>query len=130
MADWLRDHGIRKVVLIGPALVQWQPTPDWVSSEDEVRRVLRDVGERYEAVCLDLAVYLRGHIERPDDPDSSRVRCRQPRSWHVEAGDPHLNAYGQRLVAEAFLEATAGWRSSRGRRRLSLLRRERSARTV
>jgi lysophospholipase L1-like esterase len=129
MAEWLRDHGIRKVVLIGPALVQWQPTPDRVSSEDEVRRVLGDVAARYEAVCVDLTVFLRGRIERGEDPDSSRVRYRQPRSWHVEAGDPHLNAYGQRLIAEAFLEATTGWRSSCRRRRLSLLRREQSLRT-
>jgi lysophospholipase L1-like esterase len=128
MAEWLRDHGIRKVVLIGPALVNWQPTPEWVSAADEVRRVLRDVAERYGAVCVDLSLFLRGRIDRGEDPDFSRVRYRQSRSWHVEAGDPHLNAYGQRLVGEAFLAATAGWRSSPGRRRLWLLRRERSLR--
>jgi lysophospholipase L1-like esterase len=121
MAEWLRDRGIRKVVLIGPPLVNWQPAPAWVSSADEVRRALIGVGERYGAVCVDLAQFLRGRIERGEEPDFSRVRYTQSRSWHVEAGDPHLNAYGQRLVAEAFLAATAGWRSSRGRRRLRLL---------
>jgi lysophospholipase L1-like esterase len=123
MARWLRDHGIRKVVLIGPPLVNWQPTPDWGSSAAEVQRMLRDVAEQYGAICVDLALFLRGRVERGEDPDFSRVRYRQSRSWHVGAGDPHLNAYGQRLVAEAFLAATADWRSSRGRRRLGLLRR-------
>jgi hypothetical protein len=28
----------------------------------------------------------------------------------VKDGDPHFNAYGQRLVAEAFLAAIADWR--------------------
>lgn len=113
IAEWLRDHGIRKVVLIGPALVNWQPTPTWVSSADEVRRVLRDVAERYGAVWVDLALSLRSRIQRGEDPDFSRVRYTQSRSWHVGAGDPHLNAYGQRLVAEAFCAATAGWRPSK-----------------
>lgn len=111
IVEWLHDHGVRKVVLIGPALVNWQPTPDWAPAADEVQRVLREVAERYGAVCVDLAQFLRARIQRGEDPDFSRVRYRQSRSWHVEAGDPHLNAYGQRLVAEAFLAATADWRS-------------------
>lgn len=127
IAEWLRDRGIRKVVLITPPLVNWQPTPDWVSSAEEVRMVLRDVAERYGAVCVDLALFLGGRIERGEDPDFSRVRYTQSRSWHVEAGDPHLNAYGQRLVAEAFLTATAGWRGASGRRRPRL---QRTARLV
>lgn len=113
MTQWLRDHGIRKVVLIGPALVNWQPPPDWASSEHEVRTVLEDVAQRYGALFVDLTLFLRLRIDRGDDPDFSRVPYKQSRSWHVEAGDPHLNAYGQRLVAEAFLAATAGWRDSR-----------------
>lgn len=116
MAEWLRNHDIRKVVLIGPPLMNSQPTPDWVSSPDEVRGVLREVAQRYEAVCVDLALFLRGRIGRDEDPDSARVRYVRSLPWQVEAGDPHLNAYGQRLVAEAFLEATACWRSSHGRR--------------
>jgi lysophospholipase L1-like esterase len=116
MAEWLRDHGVRKIVLIGPPLVNWQPAPEWVSSADEVQRVLRHVAKRYAAVCVDLTDFLRDRIQRGEDPDFSRVRYKQSCSWHVKAGDPHLNAYGQRLVAEAFLTATAGWRSSRGRR--------------
>lgn len=128
MAEWLRDQGIRKVVLIGPALVNWQPTPDWVSSEDEVREVLKYVAERSGAVYVDLASFFRRRIERGEDPDFSRAQYRQSRSWHVETGDPHLNAYGQRLVAEAFLAATASWRTSHGRRYPRLPRRERSLR--
>jgi lysophospholipase L1-like esterase len=126
MAEWLRAHGIGQVVLIGPPLMNWRPTPDWVSSVDDVRTVLREVAERHGAVFVDLALFLHGRIERGEDPDFSRVRYTQSCSWHVEDRDPHLNAYGQRLVAEAFLEATAIWQSSRGRRRLWLLRRERS----
>jgi lysophospholipase L1-like esterase len=121
IVQWLRDQGIHRIVLVGPALVNWQPAPDWVASADEVRRVLRDVAGRYGAVWVDLALFLRGRIDRGEDPDFSRVRYTQSRSWHVEAEDPHLNAYGQRLVAEAILGATAGWRGSRGSRRPRLL---------
>lgn len=127
MVDWLRAHGIRKVVLIGPALANWRSTPDWTSAADEVRTVLRDVAERSGAVYVDLTLFLRRRIERGEDPDFSRVRYTQSRSWHVEDEDPHLNAYGQRLVAEAFLAATASWRVSCSRR-LWLSRRERSLR--
>jgi lysophospholipase L1-like esterase len=117
MVRWMRDHGIQRVALIGPPLVNLQSIPDWISAEDEVRTVLRDVAERSGAAYVDLAHFLRGRIDRGDDPDFSLVGYAQSRSWHVEDGDPHLNAYGQRLVAEAFLAATADWRRSRGRRR-------------
>jgi len=123
MVEWIRDHGIRKAVLIGPPLVNSRSTPAWVSAEDEVRTVLRDVAERHGAAYVDLAHFLRGRIDRGDDPDFSRYPYTQSRSWHVEAGDVHLNGYGQRLVAEAFLAATAGWRRSRGHRRPCPLRR-------
>lgn len=121
MVQWLRDHGIGRVVLIGPPLVNWRPRPDWVSSALEVRTSMRAVAERYGAVWVDLIRFLGDRIERGQDPDFSRVRYRQSGSWHVEAGDPHLNAYGQRLVAEAFLTATSGWRNSRGRGRVWLV---------
>ena len=111
MVEWLRNHGVRRIVLIGPALVNWQPTPDWISSTDEVGRVLRGVAERHGVVFVDLVMFLRRRIDCGEDPDFSRVPYRQSRSWHLEAGDPHLNAYGQRLVAEAFLAATADWRN-------------------
>jgi lysophospholipase L1-like esterase len=129
MIEWLCDHGVGKIVLIGPPLVSFQPAPDWFSSAEEIRSVLRDVADRHGAVWVDLAAFLRGRIERGQDPDFSRVRYTQSRSWHVEAGDPHLNAYGQRLVAEAFLTATADWRSSRRRRHLWPLRRGRTGTT-
>jgi lysophospholipase L1-like esterase len=120
MTDWFRARGIRKVALIGPPLVNWQPRPDWVASADQVQRVLTDVAERSGAVSVDLAQFLRGRIERGEDPDFSRVPYAQSRSWHVGAGDPHLNAYGQRLVAQALLAATSGWRTARNHRRLWL----------
>jgi lysophospholipase L1-like esterase len=101
MARWLRDRGIRKIVLIGPALVNWQPTPDWASSAADVQKVLSDVAQRHGAVCVDLALFLRSRIDRGEDPDFSRVPYSQSHSWHVAAGDPHLNAYGQRLAGGA-----------------------------
>lgn len=108
MTEWLHDHGVRNVVLIGPPLLNWQPAPeDWVPSADEVRRVLSDVAERYGATFVDLTLFLRDRVERGQDPDFSRVPYEQSRSWHVEDGDVHLNAYGQRLVAEAFLATVA-----------------------
>jgi lysophospholipase L1-like esterase len=110
MVEWLRERGIRKIAVIGPGLLNWGQTPDWVSAADEVRKVLRDVAERYGAIFVDLAMFLRHRIDRGKDPDFARVPYRQARSWHVQHGDPHFNAYGQRLVAEAFLEATSDWR--------------------
>jgi acyl-CoA thioesterase I len=92
MVQWLRDHGVSRVVLVGPPVVNWQPTPNWVSSTDEVASVLREVAERCGVVFVDLATSLRRRIERGRDPDFSRVPYRQSRSWHVAAGDPHLNA--------------------------------------
>ena len=87
MVQWLQAHGIRKVVLIGPALANWRPTPDWTSAADEVRTVLRDLAERSGAVYVDLTLFLRRRIERGEDPDFSRVRYTQSRSWHVEDED-------------------------------------------
>ena len=112
MVEWLRDRGIRKIALIGPGLLNWGQAPDSVSAADEVRNVLRDVAERYGAIFMDLAMFLRHRIDRGEDPDFARVPYRQARSWHVQDGDPHFNAYGQRLVAEAYLGATSDWRAA------------------
>jgi hypothetical protein len=70
--------------------------------------VVREVAEGYEVTFVDLASFLRGRLDRGEDPDFTRVPYRRSRSWHVKDGDPHFNAYGQRLIAEAFLAATAG----------------------
>jgi lysophospholipase L1-like esterase len=110
MVDWLREQGIRKIVLIGPGLMNWGRDADWAPAGEEVRTVLRHVAERRGAIFIDLARFLRRRIEHGEDPDFSRVAYRQSRSWHVQADDPHFNAYGQRLIAEAFLAATADWR--------------------
>lgn len=110
MVEWLRDRGIRKIALIGPGLLNWEQTPDWVSAADEVREVLRDVAKRCGAIFVDLAMFLRHRIDRGEDPDFACVPYRQAHSWHVQDGDAHFNAYGQRLVAEAFLAATIDWR--------------------
>jgi lysophospholipase L1-like esterase len=107
---WLRDQGVQKIVLIGPGLINWShDATDWAAL-DEVRRVLARVAARYDTTFVDLAGLLRGRIDRGEDPDFARVPYRQSRSWHVKDGDPHFNAYGQRLVAEAFLAAIADWR--------------------
>jgi lysophospholipase L1-like esterase len=109
--EWLRDHGIRDVVVMTPGLLNWgQDASKWVAALDGVREVLREVAERYDARFVDLAQFLRDRIDRGEDPDFARVPYRQARSWHVMDGDPHLNAYGQRLAAQAFLAATADWR--------------------
>ena len=125
MVEWLHKHGVRRIVLIGPGWPNWQPAPDWVAAADEVRRVLGEVAERYGAIFVDLSSFLRGRIDRGKDLDFSRIPYTQSRSWHVEDGDPHFNAYGQRLIAEAFFAATADWRPARRRRPLSSLRRAR-----
>jgi lysophospholipase L1-like esterase len=110
IVEWLRARGIGRIVLIGPELPDWEQPPDWLAETAEVRRVLTDVAERYGVIFVDLALFLRDVMDRGQEPDFSRVRARQPRSWHVEPGDPHFNPYGQRLIAEAFLRATVGWR--------------------
>lgn len=109
MVDWLQGHGVRNVVLIGPGLLNWeQDASSWDGPLDALRRVLRDVAEQYGLILIDLAAFLRDRIDRGDDPDFVRVPYQQSRSWHAKDGDPHFNAYGQRLVAQAFLEAIPG----------------------
>ena len=111
MVEWLRDRGVRKIVLIGPGLVNWhQDTSGWNERLAEIGEVLRRVAERYGVVFVDLAGFLRDRVDRGEDPDFARVPYRQARSWHVRDGDPHFNAYGHRLIADAVLAATADWR--------------------
>lgn len=113
IVNWLRGHGIRNIVLMSPGLVNGEQNADWAPAIEDVRAVLRQVGERRGVIFVDLVGFLRGRIERGEDPDFSRVPYRQSRSWHVHRDDPHFNTYGQRLVAEAFLAATAVWRHGR-----------------
>ena len=111
MIEWLRDRGVREIVVIGPGLLNWnQDASAWAGPLDEVRTSLGNVAQRCGAVFVDLAHFLSGRVKRGEDLDFARVRYRQARSWHVKDGDPHFNAYGQRLVAEAFFAATADWR--------------------
>jgi lysophospholipase L1-like esterase len=132
MIEWLRQHGVDKIVLIGPALQNLPRVPDymshvtdWYSLIGPLRAILRNVAAEHEVVFIDLAQLLRDRISRGDDPDFSRVPYRPSRSWHAVSDDAHFNAYGHRLVAEAFVAATAQWRPatrarwapSRGRQR-------------
>jgi lysophospholipase L1-like esterase len=121
MVEWLQDRGIRNIILMGPGMLNSEQVPDWASPADEVRKVLRGVAEQHGVIFVDLAQFLRGRIDRGADPDFSRVRYRQSRSWHVQAGDPHFNAYGHRLIAEAFLAGTVGANDGRPRRACALL---------
>ncbi len=107
MVDWLRDHGVDYIVVIGPGVFNWERDADWAPAVEQVRAVLRDVAARRGATFVDLTRFHRDRIERGKDPDFSRVPYRQSRSWHARAGDPHFNAYGQRLIAKAFLASTA-----------------------
>jgi lysophospholipase L1-like esterase len=110
MVDWLNDHGVAHIALIGPMLPNMEAVPDWQPAGQAVHDVIERVAARSGATFVDLAGFLRARIERGQDLDFARVRYRQSRSWHVQADDPHFNAYGQRLVAAAFLAATADWR--------------------
>jgi lysophospholipase L1-like esterase len=120
IVEWLREHGVSKIVLVGPGLLNLPQVPgympqvtDWSSSIATVQAMLRDIAVRYDAVFVDLAQFLRDRIARGEDPDFSRVPYRQSRSWHAVVSDGHFNAYGQRLIAEAFLTGTAHWRLAR-----------------
>jgi lysophospholipase L1-like esterase len=110
IVDWLRDHGTRRIVLMTPGLLNFEQEADSADAIEQVRAVLRDVAQRRGVLFVDLVGFFRDRIEGDHDPDFSRVPYRRSRSWHVSDGDPHYNAYGQRLVAEAFLMATADWR--------------------
>lgn len=109
IVEWLRDAGVTRIALIGPGLLNWECPTDWAPAAGEVGEVLRRVAARYGVVFVDLAAFQRQRIERGKDPDFTRVPYRQSRSWYVSDGDPHFNSYGQRVVAEAFLDATSGW---------------------
>jgi lysophospholipase L1-like esterase len=113
MVDWLQNHGVTHIALIGPMLANLASVPEWSPALEDVRSVIKGVATRRGARFVDLAGFLRDRIDRGQDPDFARVPYRQSRSWHVRADDPHFNAYGQRLVAEAFLAATADWRRAR-----------------
>lgn len=121
---WLRENGVRKIALLGPGMLNLPRVPnhlarnqDWLSSTDALRAVFRDLAVQHDVVFVDLAQFLRDRIARGEDPDFSRVPYRPWRSIHASIGDGHFNAYGHRLVAEAFLSATADWRPARPRRR-------------
>lgn len=103
MLDWLRDHGVGNIILIGPGILNWKRAAAWAPAVDEVRAVLGEVASGRGATFVDLAGFLHSRIDRGEDPDFARVPYRQSRSWHVQGGDAHFNAYGQRLIAEAVL---------------------------
>jgi lysophospholipase L1-like esterase len=122
--DWLRDRGIEKIALMGPGMLNLPKIPDympldtdWLSSIEGVRATLREIAVQHDAVFVDVAQFFLDRIARGDDPDFSREPYRHRRSWHKVVGDGHLNAYGNRLVAESFLAATAHWRLAPVRRR-------------
>lgn len=124
IVEWLREHGVRKIALIGPGMLNLPRIPDymtqvtdWFSAIDPVRAKYRQIAVERDVVFVDLAEFLRDRVARGVDPDFSRVRYRQSRSWHAVASDGHMNAYGQRLVAEAFITATTHWRPAKSRRR-------------
>jgi lysophospholipase L1-like esterase len=109
IVDWLRGHGICNIGLMSPGLLNWNGDAASASGIEDVREVFGRVAERRGAIFVDLVGFLGARIERGEDPDFSRAPYRQSRSWHVLSDDPHFNAYGQRLIAEAFLAATADW---------------------
>ena len=109
--SWLESRQVNRVAVVSPGLVNWRQDARSLNEPlARVREVLREVAEQHGAVFVDLIGYLAARVERGADPDLSRSSRPPARSWHVTEGDPHFNAYGQRLVAQAFLEATAGWR--------------------
>jgi lysophospholipase L1-like esterase len=137
IVKWLHEHGIDKIVVVGPGFLNLARLPDWLghvpdweAAADAVRAALREVAARNDAVFVDFNEFLRARIARGQDPDFSRVPYRQSRSWHALPNDSHFNAYGHRLLAEAFFSETAGWLPpARPRRRwLPVIRRRQSLR--
>ena len=110
MVRWIRAQGVARIAVIGPGRPNWAQRAAWVPAVEEVRHVLGALAEREGVVFIDLAAFLRERINEGKDPDFTRVPYQQSRSWHIAEGDPHFNAYGQRLIAEAFLASTAAWR--------------------
>jgi lysophospholipase L1-like esterase len=106
IVEWLRERGVEEIVLIGPGVAHSTQSPAWASSIDTVRTVVREVAEDHDVVFVDLAQFLRDRVARGIDQNFSRVPYRQSRSWQISATDAHFNAYGQRLIAEAYLAAT------------------------
>lgn len=124
MFVWLRQHGVSRIALLGPGMLNLPQVPEhlaqnqnWLSSIDTLRAAFRDLAARNDVVFVDLAQFLRDRISRGEDPDFSRVAYQPLRSIHASRRDGHFNAYGHRLVAEAFLTATADWRPARPRHR-------------
>jgi lysophospholipase L1-like esterase len=124
MLDWLAERRVRKIVLMGPATLNLprvppylqQHVPDWFAEIDRVRQVLRDLAAKHDVLFIDVAQLLRDRIARGEDLDFTRVPYKASRSWHACTQDGHFNAYGQRLIADAFLSATPHWRPAPPRR--------------
>jgi lysophospholipase L1-like esterase len=110
MVEWLSERGVSKIALIDPGMVNWKRQPEWAPAARKVRNVLRGVAARHGAVFVDLTAFMRERIDSGKDPDFTSVPYQRSCSWHVSDNDAHFNAYGQRLVAEAFLAGTASWR--------------------
>lgn len=133
IVEWLQERGVGKIALIGPGVMNLPKVPDYmphVQSWDEtiepVRVTLREIAARHGVKFVDLAEFQRERIASGKDPDFTRVPYRQSRSWHACVGDGHLNAYGQGLVAEALVGATADWWAAQpGRRSLRRIARRR-----
>jgi hypothetical protein len=81
-----------------------------------VRVTLSEIAARHGVVFVDLAQFQLDRIASGKDPDFTCVPYKQSRSWHACVGDGHLNAYGQRLVAEALVGATPDWWAAQPRR--------------
>lgn len=107
--EWLRERGVEKVVLIGPGILNAGQMPDWAPAAEQVRKLLRGLAARHDALFVDLTAFMRDRIDRGDDPDFTRVAYEQSRSWYASSGDLHFNSYGHRVIAEAFLTATSAW---------------------
>jgi lysophospholipase L1-like esterase len=124
MVKWLRENGVRNVALLGPGMLNLPQVPEhlaqnpnWLSATCNLRAMFRELALQHDVVFVDLAQFLRDRIVRGEDPDFSRVAYRPWRSIHASRKDGHFNAYGHRLIAEAFLSATADWRPAHSPRR-------------
>jgi lysophospholipase L1-like esterase len=110
IVNWFKAAGVPQIVLLGQHYFNFSSgNYDTVSTPNAVNAALRVLQEAAATATsvpyVDLYAWMSALITGGTDTQGSN-------SWHVYAGNLHLNAYGQNILANAILstiKAQTGW---------------------
>lgn len=115
MANTLLDSGTEFVVIGNTQYINWSSGGDTLTTPGATYATLRTF---QQAAADALKAQHPGKVAYADIYGAMRQRIvdgtdtQGSASWHVSDGDQHLNAYGERIIAEimrATIEAQDGW---------------------